>query len=204
MQAEISVLVLPKSSVLSEKKHLKWRRGSIRKCLSKSRLPKHCPPLWMLSAQERCNGVKTTEQQIEQDREDIRNVKHPNRQDASWLWLQLSVTYLATASKKLCQRTGDNQPSDCGGGGGGGTSHCAVPGKFALLWVAASVSGRRASYRRPPGAATADSKVNQTAAAILLKHNASFLHWGSLAVGHCLWLLQFAHFCQWVCQCGSK
>lgn len=84
-----------------------------------------------------------------------------------------SVTYLATASKKLCQWTRDNQPSD--GDGGGGTTHCAVRGKFALLWVAASLSSRRASYRRPPGAAPADSEVNQTAAAILLKHNVSFL-----------------------------
>lgn len=79
-----------------------------------------------------------------------------------------SVTYFAAASKTL----GDGRPSD----GGGGTTHCAVPGKFALLWVAASVSRRRASYRRPPGAAPEDSQVNQTAAAILLKHNVSFLH----------------------------
>lgn len=152
-QAEISALVLSKPRLQSEKNRPDWSpsmtfKGSLRKCLSESGPSRRSPGLEMLSATGRSEA-------------DL--AKHPERRHAGF-----SVTYLATASKTL----GDSQPSD----GGGGTTHCAVPGKFALLWVAASVSRRRASYRRPPGAAPEDSQVNQTAAAILLKHNVSFLH----------------------------
>lgn len=211
MQAEISVLDLPKSCLLSEKTDIKWRRGYplLSKKQSGNASQSRDPLIALLHCRcsapgGGCDGVK--QQSSRPSREDIRNVKHPNRQDASWLWLQLSVTYLASASKKLCQWAGDNRPYDSGGSWWfvvvmvvGPCTNCAVPWKFALQWVAANVS-------RFPSTPTwsSSSKVDRATAAILLKHNVSFLHWGGSAVGHCLCLSQFAHSCQWIRQCGSK
>lgn len=155
----------------------------------------------MVCALGRRGGVKTTEQ-WRSSREDIRNVEHPNRQDASWSWLWLTVTYLTTASKETPPM--DRRQSTLRRWWRWYNSLCCPREVCSTLCVAARVSSLWASYRRPPGAAPAGRDVNQAAAAILLKHNVSFLHRGDSAVRHCVRLLRFANVCQWIRQRASQ